>query len=103
MNASIQVGDIDTQLVIRVLDETGKSVGIGSAQTLLIKLRKPSGTVIQRSASIVGSPDDGAIGYRTVLGDIDEAGTWRIQALVEIAPGQWHTTISSFSVGANLS
>lgn len=90
-----RVGDVGTVLRITVT-EGGAPVDISSATTKQIKLRDPSGNVSTKTASFYSDGSDGIIQYTTVDGDLDEAGTWHLQAYLAItgwtgysAPGRF--------------
>ena len=72
-------------------------ISIAGASTLQIKFRKPSGTVITRTATAV-SGSDTSITYTTVAGDLDEVGIFCVQA---IADG-FTSEVEEFEVGVTL-
>lgn len=102
MAGQFRVGDIGSEINVTVT-ELGKAVNISSATTLLYKLKKPSGAVIERTPSFLNTGTDGKLQYLTISGDLDEDGPWIGQAFVVLSNGQWHTEMFSFPVGANLS
>lgn len=100
------VGDIGTVLLATISD-TDSSGGtsaedVSSATTMQIKLRKPSGTVLTKTASFYTDGTDGKIKYVTESGDLDEVGVWYIQALVVVSDGTFSTNSVSFKVHENL-
>ena len=72
-------------------------VSIAGSSTLQIKWRKPSGTVVTKTASAV-SGSDTSITYTTVAGDLNEIGIFCIQG---IADG-FSSEIEEFEVSGTL-
>ena len=98
----IHLGDIGTIFEITLMD--GASVVDISTQTLMqIKFKKPKSAVVTQTAVFKTDGTDGILQYVTVLDDLDELGTWKIQAYVELASGSKHNSdIGTFTVYANL-
>lgn len=97
----IHVGDVGTELICTIKD--GDSAVDISAGSAVIRLRKPqTGTVVQKTAVFVSDGTDGQIKYVTVSGDLDEAGTWQIQAQVTISTNTWNSDVQNFEVHPNL-
>jgi hypothetical protein len=114
MSAQVHVGDIGTVFYAIVKDETSAYVDISAASTRQMFFRKPSGSVLTKTASYVAAytgadPDviAGVVGkavmqWTTINGDIDAAGAWSYQGSVVIGAGSWKTDIHAFTVDANL-
>lgn len=101
--ADIHVNDIGTELVVVVKDEDEAVVDVSGA-TKTIKLTKPDGVDVPKSAVNDTTGTDGKIRYNTIANDLDQPGLWQIQGFVEMASGQkWHTKVGSFRVKPNLS
>lgn len=100
----IHVNDIGTSIRIQV-QENSVNVDISAATTLRIKLKKPSGTLDTHTASFVTDGTDALMHFITVSGDLDEAGTWRVQGFVIFpsSSGEFNTDTASFKVLNNLS
>ena len=77
----INVGDVVT-LYTTVTDQAGNAVDVSGASTKQIKLRKPSGTVLTKTAEFTTDGTDGQIEYTTVNTDLDVTGLWGIQGYV---------------------
>lgn len=90
----IHVGDVGTVIRVEPSDDTDLS-GASSAE---IRYKKPSGATGAWTASIVS---DG-VQYTTTTGDIDEAGTWYLQAYVDLGSWVGSSTIQSTKIGGNL-
>lgn len=82
----IHVGDIGTSLGL-IVKEAGAIVDIGAATGLTIRLRKPSGTTVGKTATLLTDGSDGIMRYVTVSGDLDEAGWWTRQGFFTL--GSW--------------
>lgn len=84
--STLHVGDIGS--VIRLtLKENGTVVDISGASTKQIKLQKPDGTSVTKTASFTDNGTDGQLQYSTQSGDLSVAGRWYAQAYVVL--GSW--------------
>lgn len=101
MNSFIHENDIGTKLLIKVVDD-GQVVDLSVATTLVIFIRKPNGTVLTLPAELETDGEDGLMYYITVAGDIDEAGSYKIQGRVTLPNGIFYTTVDTFMVHCNL-
>ena len=98
---SIRQDDYGTVFEVTINDENGV-VDVSAATTKNIIFKKPSGTKVTQAASFTNSGTNGKIEYTTVSGDLDEAGTWKIQAQIATGSGDWKSNISAFEVIGNL-
>lgn len=96
----IHKNDIGTVLKVTMLDGDA-IVSLAAASVKKILLRKPSGDVLEKSASLFTDGTDGIMTYTTIADDLDETGEWKIQAYVEIS-GHWHSSTHTFRVFPNL-
>jgi hypothetical protein len=103
MPSEIHQNDIGTRFLLTVKDGTDL-VDISSATALDVDFRKPSDTVINRSASKFndGSAVSGVMYYDAVVGDLDEIGKYKLQGKVYLPSGTFHTDIHTFQVHCNL-
>lgn len=69
-----------TQTLLDITLDTG--IDISTASSLSIRYKKPSGETGSWSGTLSGLT---SITYGVQSGDIDEAGTWRFQAVVVIS------------------
>lgn len=98
----IHKGDIGTILRLTLYD--GESVAdVSTATTKQIKLYKPSGTTVTKTASFYTDGSDGIVQYTTTsVDDLNEVGSWQIQGYV-VAPGFTNNSdIHQFEVYDNL-
>lgn len=97
----IHYGDIGTEFRITIKDDT-TVVDLSTASELYLIFKKPgtSGTVT-KTASLHTDGTDGIITYTTVEGDMDEVGTWKVQAKI-VMNGTWYSDIKSFKCHRNL-
>jgi len=86
--ATFTTGDTSPALT-GTCTSNGAAVNITGA-TLALHLRKPSGTTVTKVASIVSGPA-GTWSYTWVTGDLDEAGTWRVEVQVTFSGGAIQT------------
>lgn len=105
MSCEIHVDDIGTRFQMTVKDcDDNSGVDISSALAREIRIRKPSDTLIYRSASVFddGSALSGVMYYDTIAGDLDEVGTYKLQGKISIGSGVYYTSIYTFKVNCNL-
>ena len=100
--AEIHLGDIGTAFRITLTD-CDVPVDLTTATVLNIIFKKPDGSSAPKTASIFGDPTDGVIQYLTVdENDLDQLGTWELQAVVTLSTGKWSSNIDKFRVYENL-
>ena len=73
-------GDVGVDVTV----STGKD--LTSASTNTLKVKKPSGTEVTWSASKVAGTG-GNLTYTTITGDLDEVGTYYLQAYIVMGDG----------------
>jgi hypothetical protein len=102
MSCEIHEGDVGTKLRVTVTD-CGSVVDISTATALSIFIRKPDGTVLSRTGTLETDGVDGQMHYITVAGDLDVAGSYKIQGRVSFASGAiYNTSIGNFRVECNV-
>lgn len=101
MPSEIHVGDIGTIFRVTIKDD-GVTVDVSSVDSKLIYLQKPDGTTLAKTASYYTDGTDGIIQYVTESGDLDQAGTWQIQAKIDFGTDIFSTDIQKFKVVRNL-
>lgn len=101
-----QVNDIGTVFRVTVYDTTSTGsttiADISDATVLKFIFRRPNDTTFERSASFTNDGTDGVVEYITVDGDLNQAGSWMLQAYVETPSGKWRTNTACFKVQENL-
>jgi hypothetical protein len=97
----IHVGDIGTLFEVTLYD-CELVVDLTGATTLEIIFLKPDGSKLIASASFKTDGTDGVITYAAISGDIDQAGSWKLQAHVVLPTGEWWSDTDKFKVYANL-
>lgn len=102
LDSDIQVGVIN--LVIRtVIMERGLVVDLSTATIKQLVLKSPKGIIQIKAAIFTTDGRDGMIQYTTTsINDLNESGTWQVQAYLEMPDFVGYSTISSFLVNANL-
>ena len=100
-----QLRKYDVGSVIRVtVMEHGAIFNASAAIVKMMKLRKPSGNVLEVPAEFQTDGSDGVVLYVTDEDDLDETGPWTGQVFLEFsAAAAWHTEPWNFTVGSNLS
>jgi hypothetical protein len=102
MAQEIHKGDIGTVFELTVRDQDGV-VDLSGATVKDFYFRQPSGKTKPKVTALFKTDGtDGILTYTTVAGNLDENGTWQLQADVETSNGRWRTNIVTFVVHANL-
>ena len=93
-SALIHVGDIGAVIGV----DLANTVNLAAATATSIKYRKPSGD----EGTWTGIVNGEIVQYTTVSGDIDESGTWFIQATFELPTWEGSSKVVSLRVGKAL-
>ena len=101
MASQIQEGDIGTKLLVTITDNDA-IVNISSATSLSIFIKKPDGSILTRTGTRQTDGTDGKMYYATVSGDIDTAGSYKLQGHVTLSNGSFYTSTVTFKVHLNL-
>lgn len=102
MSDNIQVGVIGLVITLTITEDD-VAVNVSSATTKTIKIRKPDGTVMTKTAAFTTTGADGKLTYTTVANDIDLAGEYKAQAYVVMSGFTGHSTIVTFEAKRNVS
>ena len=97
-----QLNDIGTVLTITI-QEAGVAVNISTATVKTIKIHKPTGTILSKTGVFTTTGADGKIYYTIIAADLDEVGSYLVQAYIEMPTGKWYSSIGEFAVFANIS
>ncbi len=102
----IHVGDVGTILRITVKDENDAVVDISAAvgagaKQLYFEKPETNSTVI-KDAEFDSDGTDGKLKYTVVVDDLDEQGTWKIQAKIDLGGGSWRSDVGTFEVYKNI-
>lgn len=101
MADEIHLNDIGTEFRVTIKDDDS-IVDISAATTLNLIILKPSGSRLVKNADLYTDGVDGIITYSIVAGDLDEIGSYKLQAMVEINGGTFYSNIVSFKVHCNI-
>jgi hypothetical protein len=101
MASEIHVNDIGTKFLATIKDD-GEVVDVSSAISVTMMFKKPDDEVVQKAGVFDSDGTDGKIYYSTVVGDLDEAGQYKLQAKVVLSTGTYYTDIYTFKVHCNL-
>lgn len=97
----LKVDDVNVRLICEIQeDDVVLDVSTASSKTIIIK--KPDDTKLTNTATFLIDGADGLIYCDTVAGDLDIPGLYRVQAIVIIGSGTYHSEIKSFLVECNL-
>jgi len=103
MASEIHVGDIGTRFEITVKDSDTTVVDLSNVDDMYILFKKPDNSFQQVTPVFVTDGTDGVIQYTTQSGDLNQFGTWQIQAKVIFGTDVFSTDIQRFKVIRNLS
>jgi hypothetical protein len=103
MASEIHYGDIGVNFNITVMNGA-VPLDVSNADNIYIIFQKPdmNAASVIKTASLVTNGTDGKIKYTTVSGDLDQIGTWQIQARVNFGISVFSTDIQKFKVYRNI-
>lgn len=101
MASEIHYGDIGVNFNITVMNGTAV-LDVSNADNISIIFQKPDGSDLIKTASLITDGTDGNIRYTTIVGDLDQVGTWQIQAKVDFTASVFSTDIQKFKVYRNI-
>ena len=101
MSSEIHYGDIGVNFNITVMNGTAV-LNVSNANSINIIFQKPDGSDLTKTATLVTNGTDGNIRYTSVSGDLDQIGTWQIQARVNFGASVFSTDIQKFKVYRNI-
>ncbi len=96
--------DVGTILRMTVQD-SGIAIDVSSASGVgkkLLLLRKPGGTVVEKTLSFTDDGTDGQVQYTTLTDDLNEDGEWGLQVYLGLTAGKRYSDIQNFIVHRNL-
>lgn len=97
---AVHLHDVGTVFELTVVDQDGDIVDLSNATTRQIIFRKPNGTTLTKTATVVTDGQDGRMQCISAEGDIDKLGLWRWRGYVVTTSGKWHSDQPSFEVQA---
>lgn len=99
----LHVGDVGTVIQITITDATsGSVVDISSASTKNFLFRKPDNSVITHPATFVTTGADGKLQYTMIAGDLDQSGSWAIEAYLVLTAWSGYSNWAFFTVDAHI-
>lgn len=101
-SVEIHVGDIGTLFISTIYNQDETIQNLSSATELTINFYTPSRETKEREAELYTDGTDGKIVYTLADGDMDEAGLWSYQAIIEFSAGRWSTNIEKFTIYPNI-
>ena len=97
----MRVNDVGTTLTLTI-EDGGTVVDLSSASALTVTMRKPLGTVLVKTGTLVTDGTDGKMKYTTIAGDFDEAGSYSIQAKIVVPAGTFYSDMAQVDVAGVL-
>lgn len=97
-----QLDDVGVTIRLTITKQSNNSIlDISGASTKRIDIRKPDGTLLQKTASLTNDGTDGKMEYDTESGVLDIQGEYEVQGYVVISGQTLRTTRGRFDVGEN--
>lgn len=101
MASEIHMNDVGTRFLMTIKDD-GDIVDISGAISIHVIFKKPDDSVIYRSGTLYTDGLDGKVYYDAIVGDLDMAGMYKLQAKVSLSTGIYYTDIHTFQVHCNI-
>lgn len=101
MRGEIHVDDVGTNFRATIKNEDDVVVDVSTATVTFI-FRKPDGNLMSRATTFITNGTDGLVKYTTVAGDLDQHGSWELQAFVDYGSTEWYSDVHKFKVYNNL-
>lgn len=98
----IRVGDNGTKHLITVKDQDKAVVDMSEATTITIYYKKPDGTVISKTGTLVTDGTDGKIQVFLLDSDLTDEGHYKWQGYFIFPLGSWKSDIHDLEIHANL-
>lgn len=95
MTTDIYVNDIGTQIIL----DTGKDLTESGINEVSIDVKKPDGSTLNWVGSVLETTK---ILYETKPNDLDQAGTWQLQAVIDSVPWQGGGRVTGIRVKKRL-
>lgn len=97
---TIRKGDVGSVFRVLVLDEDGQPIDLRNSPIKRIFFGRPIVGWFKRDAAFTTDGQDGLIEYKTVPGDLDATGNWRLQGYAELPTfvDSFHTEMATFYV-----
>ncbi len=104
MASNPQINDKGTIFELTITEADGVTiVDVSTALTKEVCFEKPDETLLTKTASFLTDGTDGIITYKTLAGDLDADGPWKIQAHVELsATEDFNSQVEAFVVDKNI-
>lgn len=97
MEQFIRVGDIGTVIKLTIHDQDG-IVDLSTASTKTFRFNSATNIAFDKTAIFDTDGTDGILKYQFILGDLNVAGIWAVQAYIEMPSGSWTSGTYTFTV-----
>jgi hypothetical protein len=101
----IHVGDIGTVFTLEIyetIDGEKTALDISTATAMKIRFYRADKTSFERDLEVTNDGKDGLVEYITVDGDLAVDGDWKLQGVITLPTGTWHTEQKKFKVYPNI-
>lgn len=93
----VHVGDVGTRFEITITN-FGIAYDISAATLITLRLEKPDGTTINKTAVFESDGTNGVVLYTLEAGVIDTDGEWKYQVYLTFPTGGWWSEQGTFEV-----
>ena len=103
-NEEIHLGDIGTAFNITIeecINTVLTAVDLTGASSIEVYFGKPTLPAVQKVGTVIDAAA-GIVQYITIADDLDELGTWKVQAKAIFPQGEWKSSITDFKVHKNI-
>lgn len=101
----LHYNDVGTVIMTTINDcvsGTSSPLDVSGAVSVSLVLKSPSGISSTKLAVFDTDGSDGKVKYTTISGDLNEIGTWRMQAVVNFTASSFRSNVKTFKVYENL-
>ena len=98
MANELRLNDVGVPIRFTMKEPSGTLFPIDGATTLTVYLKKPSGSLLTKTAALYTDGTDAKLQYVLVTGDLDELGSWQAQAYVDKSGYKVRSKIVKFKV-----
>lgn len=97
----LRVDDTNVRLICEI-KEDDLALDISTASSMYIIIKKPDDSKLTKTGIFLTDGTDGQIYYDSISGDFDTSGLYRVQTIVTIGSGTYHSEVKTFRVECNL-
>lgn len=101
MSSEVHINNVGTRFLVTIKDDD-TIVNVSGASLINMVFKKPSDTIMTKTGLLFTDGTDGKIYHDSIVGDLDEAGYYKLQAKIAFPSGTYYTDIYTFQVFCNI-